>query len=53
MMIDIVFSLNYVEFDKVKIWATTYDMWIKLKSIYGGYDNVRRGKAESLRGQFD
>ena len=28
-------------------------MWIKLKDIYGGDDNVRRAKAESLRGQFD
>ena len=28
-------------------------MWKKLKEIYGGDDNVRRAKAESLRGQFD
>ena len=28
-------------------------MWNKLKEIYGGDDNVRRAKAESLRGQFD
>ena len=28
-------------------------MWNKLKEIYGGDDNVRREKAESLRGQFD
>ena len=28
-------------------------MWTKLKDIYGGDDNVRRAKVESLRGQFD
>ena len=28
-------------------------MWNKLKDIYGGDDNVRRAKVESLRGQFD
>ena len=28
-------------------------MWVKLKEIYGGDDNVRRAKGESLRGQFD
>ena len=28
-------------------------MWIKLKEIYGGDDNVRRAKVESLRGDFD
>ena len=28
-------------------------MWNKLKEIYGGDDNVRRAKAEILRGQFD
>ena len=53
MMIDIASTLNYVEFDEVKICTTTYDMWIKLKDIYAGDDNVRRDKAKSLRGQFD
>ena len=53
MMIDISFALNYVEFDKVKNCNTTYDMWIKLKDIYGGDDNVKRAKVESLRGWFD
>ena len=28
-------------------------MWIKLKDIYGGDENVRRAKVESLRDQFD
>ena len=53
MMIDIASALNYVEFDEVKSCTTTYDMWIKLKSIYGGDDNVRRAKAKSLKGHSD
>lgn len=53
MMINIAFALSYDEFDEVKSCTTTYDMWIKIKSIYGGDDNVRRVKAKSLRGQFD
>ena len=53
MMIDIASTLNYVEFDEVKGCATTHDMWTKLKDIYGGDDNVKRVKVESLRGQFD
>ena len=28
-------------------------MWNKLKEIYGGDENVRRAKVESLKGQFD
>ena len=28
-------------------------MWNKIKEIYGGDDNVKRAKDESLRGQFD
>ena len=53
MMIDIASSLSYDEFDEIKDYKTTFDMWNKLKDIYGGDDNVRRVKAESLRGQFD
>ena len=53
MMIDIASALNYVEFDEVKSCTIAYDMWITLKAIYGGDDNVRRAKDESLRGQFD
>ena len=43
-MIDIAYALNYVEFDEVKDYKTTFEMWNKLKDIYGGYDNVRRAK---------
>ena len=53
MMIDIASTLNYAKFDEVKDCGTTYEMWIKLKAIYGGDDNVRRAKVESLWGQFD
>ena len=42
MMIDIASSLNYAKFDEVKDCGTYYEMWIKLKSIYGGDENVRR-----------
>ena len=28
-------------------------MWIKLKGVYGGDDDVRREEVEILRGQFD
>ena len=53
MMIDIAFALNYVEFDEVKDYKIDYAMWNKLKEIYGGDDNVKRAKDESLRGYFD
>ena len=50
MMIDIASTLSYEEFDDVKDCKTAFDMWNKLKDIYGGDDNVRRAKAKSLRG---
>ena len=53
MMIDIASSLSYDEYDDVKDCKTTFEMWNKLKDIYGGDDNVRRAKVESLRGKFD
>ena len=53
MMIDIASTLSYVEFDEVKDCKTAHTMWTKLKDIYGGDDNVRRAKVESLRGWFD
>ena len=51
MMIDIASALSYAEFDEVKDCKTTFEMWNKLKDIYGGDDNVKRAKAESLRGK--
>ena len=53
MIIDIASALSYEEFDDIKDCKTAFDMWNKLKEIYGGDDNVKRAKAESLRGQFD
>ena len=50
MMIDIVYVFSYAEFDEVKDYKNGYEMWTKLKDIYGEYENVRRAKAESLRG---
>ena len=49
MIIDIASTLSYVEFDEVKDCKTTYEMWNKIKDIYGGDENVRRAKVESLR----
>ncbi len=50
MMIDITSSLNNAKFVDVKDCGTTYEMFIKLKTIYGRDDNVRRAKVGSLRG---
>ena len=50
MMIDIASALSYEEFDEIKDCKSANAMWKKLKEIYGGDDNVRRAKAESLRG---
>ena len=52
MMIDIASALSYAEFDEVKDYKIADEMWNKLKNIYGGYENVRRAKIESLQGQF-
>ena len=50
MMIDITSSLNYAKFEKFKDCRNAHEMWIKLKTIYGVDDNVRRENFESLRG---
>ena len=53
MMIDIASTLSYANFDEIKDCQSAYAMWKKIKEIYGGDDNVKRAKFESLRGQFD
>ena len=53
MMIEIALALSYEAFDEIKDYKNAHEMWIKLKEIYGGDDNVRRAKEKSLRGQFD
>ena len=50
MMIDIASTLSHAKFDEVKDYKTSHEMWTKLKHIYGGDENVRRAKIESLRG---
>ena len=49
MIIDIASTLNYTKFDEVSDCGTSYEIWILMKAIYGGDDNVRRAKVESLR----
>ena len=53
MMIDIASALSYAKFDEIKDYKSAFTIWNKLKEIYGGDDNVKRAKAESLRGPFD
>ena len=53
MIIDIASALSYAEFDDIKDYKISHEMWTKLKDIYQGYDNVRRVKEKILRGQFD
>ena len=53
MMVDIASSLTYAEFDEVKDCKTAHEMWEKLETTFGGDENVKRAKLESLRGQFD
>ena len=50
MMIDIASALSYEEFDEIKDYKSTNAIWKKLREIYGGDANVRRAKAENLRG---
>ena len=50
MMIDIASAHNYAKFDEVKGCTIAHEMWTKLKDIYGGDDNIKRFKAERLRG---
>ena len=52
MMSDIASTINYAKFGEVKDYKTTHEMWNKIKDIYGVDDNLRRAKAESLRGHF-
>ena len=52
-MLDIALALSYAEYDDIKKCGTTHQMWETLSRIYGGDDNVKRAKRESLRGHFD
>ena len=48
-----IYIATALKFDEIKDCKNTHEMWVKVKEIYGGDDNVRRAKVESLRGQFD
>ena len=52
-MLEISFSLSYAKFNDIKGLDSEKKMWGALATIYGGDANVRRDKAESLRGKFD
>ena len=52
-MLEIASALSYAEYDDIKGRSTTHQMWKTLSDIYGGDDNVKRAKRESLRGKFD
>ena len=50
MMINLASTLSYAKFDEVKDYKNAFEMWNKLKYIYGGDDNVKKAKDESLKG---
>ena len=52
-MLEIASALSYAEYDDIKGCSTAHQMWKTLSDIYGGDDNVKRSKRESLRGKFD
>ena len=52
-MLEIASALSYGKYDDVKACNTTHKMWETLSNIYGGDDNVKSYKRDSLRGNFD
>ena len=52
-MLEIASTLSYAKYDDIKGCDTAHKMWETLSNIYGGDDNVKRAKRESLRGKFD
>ena len=52
-MLEISSALSYAEYDDIKGCDTAHKMWETLSNIYGGDDNVKRAKRESLRAKFD
>ena len=52
-MLEIASTLSDDEFDDIKSLDSAKKKWDALHTIYGGYTNVLRAKAESLRGKFD
>ena len=52
-MLEIASALSYTEYDDIKGCDTAHKMWENLSNMYGGDDNVKRAKRESVRGNFD
>lgn len=52
-MMELGVACTDVKFNDIKDCDTTQKMWDKLNLIYSGDANVKRAKAESLRGRFD
>lgn len=52
-MLELAFSLSYLEFDDIKGCNYAKKMWDDIEMIYGGDKNIVRAKAKSLRGKFD
>ena len=52
-MLEIASALSYAEYNDIKGCSIAHQTWKNLSDIYGGDDNVKRAKRESLRGKFD
>lgn len=52
-MMEIVVACTDAKFEDIKSCTTTKDMCDKLSQVYSGDVNVKRARAESLRGRFD
>ena len=52
-MLEIAFTLSCTEFNDIKGFDSTKNMWDSLHTIYGGDTDFVRAKYESLRGKFN
>lgn len=52
-MMDISATCLDAKFEDIKDYTTAKQMWDKLAQIYSGDVNVKRERAESLRGRFN
>ena len=50
---EIASSLSYAKFDDIKDSKYALEIWKSLSNIYGGDENVQRGKRESLKEKFN
>lgn len=49
----IVSTLSNNEFVEVQNFKTTFHIWNKLKTVYGGDPHVQKDKVDNLRGKYD